>query len=138
MRPAAHLDALIQNGSMNPDPDCRCTDTKHRPIHCLQDDERLSGILVERHNQHRDPRKRIILQANGKVFLGIDAGSTTTKAALIDDVEGNLICTPFTGITKGNPVEPSQGYAEGHFIPSCLKDSVYRQYDGHHGLRRSI
>ncbi len=44
-----------------------------------------------------------ISTASGPCFLGIDAGSTTTKAVLIDQ-DGQLIYT-FYGSNKGNPVK---------------------------------
>lgn len=55
-----------------------------------------------RHDQDRVPR-RSLRKAKGKVFLGIDAGSTTTKAALIDD-EKNLLFE-FYRSNEGNPIQ---------------------------------
>lgn len=43
---------------------------------------------------------------SGDCYLGIDAGSTTTKAALIDD-NGNIIYT-YYGSNEGNPLESSR------------------------------
>ncbi|MGI6722240.1 MAG: acyl-CoA dehydratase activase-related protein [Anaerovoracaceae bacterium] len=48
-------------------------------------------------------RRKDIKKARGRVFLGIDAGSTTTKAALIDD-EKNLLFEFYRG-NEGNPIE---------------------------------
>ncbi len=45
--------------------------------------------FMMRHNQHKIRRKDI-RKAKEETFLGIDAGSTTTKATLIDS-EKNLL-----------------------------------------------
>ena len=45
--------------------------------------------FISRHNQHQVPMKDLA-SYKGKVFLGIDAGSTTTKAALVGD-DGTLL-----------------------------------------------
>lgn len=55
-----------------------------------------------RHDQHKISRKDI-RKARGKLFLGIDAGSTTTKAALIDD-EKNLLFS-FYRSNEGKPIQ---------------------------------
>ena len=47
-------------------------------------------MFRERHGRAYDKQERHKEAAKGRVFLGIDAGSTTTKAALIDD-EKNLL-----------------------------------------------
>lgn len=54
-----------------------------------------------RHHRHRAPRGDIA-QARGPVYLGIDAGSTTTKAALIDQ-DKRLLYT-FYKSNEGDPV----------------------------------
>ncbi|MDD6920063.1 MAG: acyl-CoA dehydratase activase-related protein [Eubacteriales bacterium] len=57
-------------------------DTKHiEPMFKTQAD---FDEFIERHNKEKITRKGI-KDARGNVYLGIDAGSTTTKAALIDD-----------------------------------------------------
>ena len=53
------------------------------------------------------------------MFLGIDAGSTTTKAALTD-IEGNLIYT-FYRNNEGSPVETSKILFEGHLLKKCMR-----------------
>lgn len=55
-----------------------------------------------RHEKNKIRRKDI-RKAKGKVYLGIDAGSTTTKAALIDD-EKNLLYS-FYRNNEGKPLE---------------------------------
>lgn len=54
-----------------------------------------------RHNQHVAPRGDIT-KAKGPVYLGIDAGSTTTKAVLIDK-DKKLLYTFYKG-NEGDPV----------------------------------
>ncbi|WP_330586710.1 BadF/BadG/BcrA/BcrD ATPase family protein [Aminipila terrae] len=56
----------------------------------------------QRHDKDKIKRKDI-RKAKGKVFLGIDAGSTTTKAALIDS-ENNLLYS-FYRNNEGKPLE---------------------------------
>ena len=60
-----------------------------------------------RHAQSRVP-KRPLDTASGPAFLGIDAGSTTTKAVLTDS-EGNLLYTCYKN-NEGNPVETARQF----------------------------
>ncbi len=55
----------------------------------------------ERHNKNKVPRKDLKTH-EGDCFLGIDAGSTTTKIVLIDR-EGNLLYSLY-GNNEGNPL----------------------------------
>ena len=76
------------------------TDTKHvDPLFSGHEDYQE---FVERHKKDAI-KKKDIRKAKGKVFLGIDAGSTTTKAALIDD-EKNLLYS-FYRNNEGKPIE---------------------------------
>ena len=78
----------------------RLSDTKHvDPLFADEDDYRH---FRERHERDRIKRKDI-RKAKGKVFLGIDAGSTTTKAALIDE-DKNLLYSYYTG-NEGKPLD---------------------------------
>ena len=52
---------------------------------------------MNRHNQDKIRRKDI-KKVKGKTYLGIDAGSTTTKATLIDEDRTFFIL--FTGVMK--------------------------------------
>ncbi|MEG0924683.1 MAG: acyl-CoA dehydratase activase-related protein [Anaerovoracaceae bacterium] len=61
--------------------------------------------FIKRHNTDKIKRKDI-RKARGKVFLGIDAGSTTTKAALIDE-EKNLLYSFYRG-NEGKPIEATK------------------------------
>lgn len=56
----------------------------------------------QRHYNYK-AKRRDITTYEGKAFLGIDAGSTTTKAILIDN-EGAILYS-FYGSNKGNPME---------------------------------
>ncbi|NMB02086.1 MAG: 2-hydroxyacyl-CoA dehydratase [Firmicutes bacterium] len=61
--------------------------------------------LVEfrtRHNQHAVTRKNLA-HYKGNCFLGLDVGSTTTKAALIDD-EGAILYSYYDS-NEGNPLK---------------------------------
>ena len=57
--------------------------------------------FISRHNQHQVPMKDLA-SYKGKVFLGIDAGSTTTKAALVGD-DGTLLYS-FYHNNDGDPL----------------------------------
>ncbi|MCL1982338.1 MAG: 2-hydroxyacyl-CoA dehydratase [Clostridiales bacterium] len=57
--------------------------------------------FIQRHDKDKIKR-RDIRKAKGKVFLGIDAGSTTTKAALID--EDNCLLHSFYRSNEGKPL----------------------------------
>lgn len=56
----------------------------------------------ERHNKH-SVSKRELSSFEGRCYLGIDAGSTTTKAALVDD-EGAVLYT-YYGSNEGSPLK---------------------------------
>ncbi|MCR5134041.1 MAG: 2-hydroxyglutaryl-CoA dehydratase, partial [Clostridiales bacterium] len=75
-------------------------DTKH--IEPLFADEADYARFVARHDKDKIKRREFA-KARGKLFLGIDAGSTTTKAALIDD-EKNLLYS-FYRSNEGNPID---------------------------------
>lgn len=76
------------------------SETKH--IDPLFENKQAYAEFIERHKKDSVSRKDI-KKAKGKVFLGIDAGSTTTKAALIDD-EKNLLYS-FYKNNEGKPIE---------------------------------
>ena len=68
----------------------------------LFNDENDYNDFIQRHNNHT-VQICDISKFNGNCFLGIDAGSTTTKAALIDD-KGNLLYTHYSS-NEGKPLE---------------------------------
>lgn len=75
-------------------------ETKH--IEPLFKDREEYNAFMARHNQHKIRRKDI-RRAREETFLGIDAGSTTTKATLIDS-DKNLLYS-FYRSNEGNPLE---------------------------------
>ena len=87
------------------------SETKH--VEPLFNDEEEYDEFISRHNRDKISRKDI-KKVKGKVFLGIDAGSTTTKAALIDE-DRNLLYS-FYRSNQGNPVE-------------AVKSMLYELYD---------
>ena len=63
------------------------------------------AVLAEFRNRHSREKARVadIAKASGTVFLGLDAGSTTTKAVLID-AKGAILWR-FYDVNAGNPVK---------------------------------
>ncbi len=93
--PLAEIVERIQNVSASD-----LSETKHvEPLFRNYDEYQQ---FIDRHRKDAIKRKDI-KKVRGKVFLGIDAGSTTTKAALIDD-EKNLIYS-FYRSNEGKPME---------------------------------
>ncbi len=76
------------------------SETKHLPP--LFNNFEEFEEFKERHDRDKLKRKDI-RKARGKVFLGIDAGSTTTKAALID--EDKYLLYSFYRSNEGKPLE---------------------------------
>ena len=83
-------------------------------LEALFQDEADYQEFRARHDRDRVPRAELS-EARGPAFLGIDAGSTTTKAALTDS-EGRLLYTYYTN-NEGNPLNAAR---------NILKD-LYRQ-----------
>lgn len=67
----------------------------------FQDEAELKEFRV-RHDQAK-AQEKALADHHGVAFLGIDAGSTTTKVTLIDE-EGNLLFS-FYGNNQGQPLE---------------------------------
>ena len=74
----------------------------------------------ERHNRAKIKRKDIS-EAKGPLFLGIDAGSTTTKAALIDK-DKNLLYSFYRG-NEGNPLATTKELLKE--VYKILPDEAY-------------
>lgn len=75
-------------------------ETKHiEPLFRNEDEYRE---FKERHDRNKIKREDI-KKSSGRVYLGIDAGSTTTKAAVIDD-QKNLLFSFYRG-NEGNPIK---------------------------------
>ncbi|MBR4020065.1 MAG: 2-hydroxyglutaryl-CoA dehydratase, partial [Firmicutes bacterium] len=88
------------------------SETKH--IEPLFANKAEFDAFMNRHDKNKIKR-RDIRKAKDECFLGIDAGSTTTKATLIDS-RGNLLYSFYRG-NEGNPIEA---------VKSMLKE-LYRQ-----------
>jgi len=78
---------------------------------------RSQAEYMEFKNRHSKAqiRRKNLADCNGPLFLGIDAGSTTTKAALIDQ-DKNLVYSFYKG-NEGNPLETTR----------MLLEEIYRQ-----------
>lgn len=70
--------------------------------------------FVQRHGRAR-VKEKALAAYKGRSFLGMDVGSTTTKAVLIDD-QGNMLYS-FYGNNNGNPLQSAI---------NCLKE-LYKQ-----------
>ena len=88
---AINLAALVEK-MKNADPNL-LAGTKH--IEALFKDEDDYNKFKARHAKNKI-RRRDIRTVRGRTYLGIDAGSTTTKATLIDE-EGNLVYSFYHG-----------------------------------------
>ncbi len=77
-------------------------DTTTHPLDPLFENEDEYIKFVERHEKNA-VKKRTLKDFEGDCFLGIDAGSTTTKLALID-IDGNLLFSLY-GSNEGNPLK---------------------------------
>ena len=77
-------------------------DTTTHPLDPLFENEDEYRKFVERHEKNA-VKKRTLNDFEGDCFLGIDAGSTTTKLALIDR-DGNLLFSLY-GSNEGNPLK---------------------------------
>ena len=77
-------------------------DTTSQPLEPLFKDEQEYIEFKQRHEKAKTPKKDL-KNFSGDCFLGIDAGSTTTKLALIDR-ENNLLYSDY-GENGGNPLK---------------------------------
>ena len=80
-------------------------DSQTKRVEPLFKDEAEYEAFKARHEKAKIKRKEL-RNCKGPVFLGIDAGSTTTKAALIDQDE-NLVYS-FYRNNEGNPLEATK------------------------------
>ena len=77
-------------------------DTTTQPIEPLFQNYKEYEEFKQRHNK-ASVKKRALENFQGDCFLGIDAGSTTTKIVLIDE-EGSLLYSLY-GSNEGNPLQ---------------------------------
>lgn len=96
-----HLDTLIERIS-GVDKE---TISSAKRVEPLFSDEKEYEEFKERHDRAKIKRADI-KEAEGPLFLGIDAGSTTTKAAVIDS-EKRLLYSFYMG-NEGNPLETTR------------------------------
>lgn len=94
------------------------SETKH--IEPLFKDTADFQLFQNRHDKNKIKR-RDIKKAKGKVYLGIDAGSTTTKAALIDDEK--YLLYSFYKNNEGNPLQATMNMLRELY--SMLPDSAF-------------
>ncbi len=83
------------------------------------DEEDLESFRA-RHKKNKVKRFEL-KDYSGKSFLGIDAGSTTTKAVLIDD--NGAILYSYYGSNRGNPLQSAMGILKD--IYDNLPEGVY-------------
>ncbi|HAS72912.1 MAG TPA: 2-hydroxyglutaryl-CoA dehydratase, partial [Clostridiales bacterium UBA8960] len=79
---------------------CEGPDSKEK-IEKLFESEADYDAFKERHSRHK-VRRKPINEVKGNLYLGIDAGSTTTKIAVIDQ-ESNLVFSHY-GSNEGSPL----------------------------------
>ena len=91
-------------------------DTSH-PLDPLFKDEKEYQEFKERHSLS-NVKEADLSSYSGDCFIGIDAGSTTTKLVLIDR-DGNLLYSLY-GSNEGNPLKSVIGMLK-NFIPYFLK-----------------
>ena len=82
-------------------PNLHNSDTATTLLQPLFADDEEYKQFTQRH-QENTVSKKPLSEVKGLCFLGIDAGSTTTKLALIDE-EGNLVYSHY-GSNEGNPL----------------------------------
>ncbi len=80
----------------------KSTDNTTHPLEPLFANDEEYRKFTQRHEK-ATVKKRDLLSFKGDCFLGIDAGSTTTKLALIDR-DGNLLYSLY-GSNEGNPLK---------------------------------
>ena len=83
-------------------------DITTNPLEPLFKNEQEYKEFTERHNR-ATVKKRSLEDFKGDCFIGIDAGSTTTKLALID-LDGNLLFSLY-GSNEGNPLQSTTLYS---------------------------
>lgn len=82
--------------------------------------EKEYGEFIERHNKNKIKRKPIE-NSKGNCFLGIDAGSTTTKAVVINE-NGEILYSHYTN-NDGSPLKSTIGIIRDIYtkMPKNLK-----------------
>ena len=99
-------------------------DTSH-PLKPLFADDKEYNDFKERHSKAKVGRNDLSTYS-GDCFIGIDAGSTTTKLVLIDR-EGNLLYSLY-GSNEGNPLQSVMGMLKKLY--SELPEKAIIRYSG--------
>nr|MCR4667843.1 acyl-CoA dehydratase activase-related protein [Clostridia bacterium] len=110
------LDELVDR--LNSADPSMLSDTKH--IDVLFEDEDDYRAFKERHDRDKAGRKDIA-QASGRTYLGIDAGSTTTKAVLTDE-DGDILYSFYAG-NEGDPIGATRSMLRELY--SLMPDTAY-------------
>ncbi len=100
-------------------------DNTTQPLEPLFTDENEYRKFSERHNKatvNKFPLKNF----KGDCFIGIDAGSTTTKLVLVD-IEGNLLFSEY-GSNEGNPLNSTIAMLE--HLYKALPEGAKIRYSG--------
>ena len=100
-------------------------DSTTKPLDMLFKDEKDYRNFVTRHEK-ATVKKRPLKNFTGDCFLGIDAGSTTTKLALID-IDGNLLFSLY-GSNEGNPLQSTINMLKNLY--SVLPKGAKLRYSG--------
>lgn len=79
---------------------CEGPDSKDKIERLFESDADYESFKI-RHSQHK-VRRKALNEVKGHLYLGIDAGSTTTKIAVIDE-ESNLVFSHY-GSNEGSPL----------------------------------
>ena len=100
-------------------------DNTSQPLDPLFKNKEEYEAFKERHNKDKVPKKELE-NYEGNCYLGIDAGSTTTKLVLIDK-DGNLLYSLY-GSNEGNPLESVMNMLRKLY--SVLPEKAVLRYSG--------
>ena len=100
-------------------------DNTTKPLDPLFKNKEEYEAFKERHDKHKVTKKDIT-NYEGDCYLGIDAGSTTTKLVLIDN-EGNLLYSLY-GSNEGNPLKSVMEMLKKLY--SVLPEKAHLRYSG--------
>ena len=100
-------------------------DNTSQPLDPLFKNKEEYEAFKERHNKDKVPKKELE-NYEGNCYLGIDAGSTTTKLVLIDK-DGNLLYSLY-GSNEGNPLESVMNMLRKLY--SVLPEKAILRYSG--------
>ena len=108
-------------------------DNTSKPLEPLFKNEEDYKEFKERHDRDTVTKKDLSTY-EGNCYLGIDAGSTTTKLVLIDD-EGNLLYSLY-GSNQGNPLKSVMNMLKELYTK--LPEKAILRYSGVTGYREKL